>query len=87
MPRALAARDTRGLVKLIADADTGKLLGGHVVAPEGGEMIQTLAHAVKFGIGVTDLVDTLFPYLTLNEGIRIAAQTFDKDPARLSCCA
>jgi mercuric reductase len=87
VPRALAARDTRGLVKLIADADTGKLLGGHVVAPEGGEMIQTLTLAVKFGIGVTDLVDTLFPYLTLNEGIRIAAQTFDKDPARLSCCA
>ncbi|MDF1569907.1 MAG: mercury(II) reductase [Spirochaetaceae bacterium] len=87
VPRALAAQDTRGLVKLIQDTDTGKLLGAHIVAPEGGEMIQTLTLAIKFGIGVADLVGTLFPYLTLNEGIRIAAQTFDKDPARLSCCA
>lgn len=87
VPRALAARDTRGLVKLVADADTDRLLGGHVVAPEGGEIIQTLTLSIKFGIRVSDLVGTLFPYLTLGEGVKLAAQTFEKDLARLSCCA
>jgi mercuric reductase len=87
VPRALAARDTRGLVKLVADADTDKLLGGHVVAPEGGEIIQTVTLSIKFGISLADLVGTLFPYLTLGEGIKLAAQTFDKDVAKLSCCA
>ena len=87
VPKALAARDTRGLIKLVADADTDKLLGGHVIAPEGGEIIQTVTLAIKFGISVGDLVGTLFPYLTLGEGIKLAAQTFEKDLAKLSCCA
>jgi mercuric reductase len=87
LPRALAARDTRGLVKLVADAKTNKLLGAQVVAPEGGETIQIATLAIKFGIGVPELVGTLFPYLTLGEGVKLAAQTFDKDLAKLSCCA
>ncbi|NNM54453.1 MAG: mercury(II) reductase [Spirochaetales bacterium] len=87
VPRALAARDTRGLIKLVADATTDKLLGCQLVAPEGGEIIQTATLAIKFGISIGDLVGTLFPYLTLGEGIKLAAQTFDKDLTKLSCCA
>lgn len=87
VPKALAARDTRGLIKLVVEAGTNKLLGGHVVAAEGGEIIQSVTLAIKFGIGLGDLRDTLFPYLTLGEGIKLAAQTFEKDVARLSCCA
>ena len=40
VPRALAARDTRGLIKLVADADSNKLLGAHIIAPEGADSIQ-----------------------------------------------
>ena len=40
LPRALAARDTRGLIKLVADAETDRLLGAHILAPEGGDSIQ-----------------------------------------------
>ncbi len=83
VPRALAARDTRGLFKLVADADTGKLLGVHVLADEAGEVIL----AVKFGLRVQDLVETFHPYLTMAEGLRLAALAFDKDVSRLSCCA
>jgi pyruvate/2-oxoglutarate dehydrogenase complex dihydrolipoamide dehydrogenase (E3) component len=43
VPRALAARDTRGLIKLIADAGSGRLLGAHILAPEGADSIQTAA--------------------------------------------
>lgn len=87
VPRALAARDTRGLIKLVADAESGRLLGAHVLAPEGADSIQTAALAIKVGMTYGDLADAVFPYLTTVEGLKLAAQTFDKDVGRLSCCA
>ena len=87
VPRALAARDTRGLIKLVADAKTDRLLGGQIVAPEGADSIQTLAMALKMGMTTKALGETIFPYLTTVEGLKLAAQTFDKDVAKLSCCA
>jgi mercuric reductase len=87
VPRALAARDTRGLIKLVADADSDRLLGAHILAPEGGEMIQTAVLAIRFGITISQLRQTMFPYLTNVEGIKLAALGFEKDVALLSCCA
>ena len=87
LPRALAARDTRGLVKLVAEAGSGRLLGAHLLAPEGADSIQTAALAIKHGMTVRELGDTIFPYLTTVEGLKLAAQTFDKDVTKLSCCA
>ncbi len=87
VPRALAARDTRGFVKLVADGTTDRLLGAHIVAPEAGEVIQIAVLAMRAGLTVTQLADMLFPYLTLAEGLKLAAQTFEKDVAQLSCCA
>jgi len=87
VPRALAARDTRGLIKLVADKKTDRLLGGQIIAPEGSDSIQTLAMALKFGMTTKALGATIFPYLTTVEGLKLAAQTFDMDVAKLSCCA
>jgi mercuric reductase len=87
VPRAIAARDTRGFVKLVADASTRKIIGAQVVAPEAGEMIMEPSLAIRFGLTVEDLTSMLHPYLTLSEGIKLAALTFDKDVATLSCCA
>jgi len=87
LPRALAARDTRGLIKLVADKETDKLLGAHIMAPEGADSIQTAALAIKHGLTAQDLAETIFPYLTTVEGLKLAAQTFDKDVTKLSCCA
>ncbi|KCZ47185.1 mercury(II) reductase [Hyphomonas sp. CY54-11-8] len=87
VPRALAARDTRGLIKLIADGATKRLLGAHILAPEGADSIQTAAMALKAGMTYEDLGAMIFPYLTTVEGLKLAAQTFDKDVAALSCCA
>ncbi len=87
LPRALAARDTRGLIKLIADAASDRLLGAHILAPEGCDSIQTAALALKYGLTVGDLAETIFPYLTTVEGLKLAAQAFDKDVTKLSCCA
>ncbi len=87
VPRALAAMDTRGLIKLIADAKTDRLLGGSIIAPEGSDTIQTLAMALKFSMTTKALGETIFPYLTTVEGLKLAAQTFEIDVAKLSCCA
>ena len=87
VPRALAARDTRGLIKLVADKNSDRLLGGQIVAPEGSDTIQTLVMALKFGMTTKTLGETIFPYLTTVEGLKLAAQTFDMDVAKLSCCA
>lgn len=87
VPRALAARDTRGLFKLIGDAKTKKLLGAHILAPEGSDSIQTAALAIKAGMTYEELGSMIFPYLTTVEGLKLAAQTFDMDVKKLSCCA
>lgn len=87
VPRALAARDARGLIKLVADRKTDRLLGGQIIAPEGSDTIQTLVLALKFGMTTRALGETIFPYLTTVEGLKLAAQTFDMDVAKLSCCA
>jgi len=87
LPRALAARDTRGLIKLVADRATDRLLGAHILAPEGCDSIQTAALAISQGMTTRALGETIFPYLTTVEGLKLAAQAFDKDVSRLSCCA
>ncbi|MGH7428832.1 MAG: dihydrolipoyl dehydrogenase family protein [Candidatus Methylomirabilaceae bacterium] len=87
VPRSLAARDTRGFVKLVADAPTRKIIGAHILAAEAGEMITEPALAIKFGLRIEDLTSSFHPYLTLSEGIKLAAQAFTKDVAKLSCCA
>jgi mercuric reductase len=87
VPRALAARDTRGLIKLVVDGATDRLLGAHVLAPEGSEIIQTAVMAIRFGLTVTQVRETMFPYLTNVEGLKLAMIGLEKDVAMLSCCA
>jgi mercuric reductase len=87
VPRALANFDTRGFIKIVAEAGSGRLLGVQAVAPEAGELIQTAAIAIRAGMAVHDLADQLFPYLTMVEGLKLCAQTFTKDVKQLSCCA
>ena len=87
MGQANAARNTRSLVKLVLNAATDKLLGAHILAPEAGEMIQTAVLAIRFGPTVRDLRETMFPYQTNAEGLKLATLAFEKDVAKLSCCA
>lgn len=87
VPRALANFDTRGFIKLVAEAGSLRLLGVQAVTPEAGEIIQTAVIAIRARMTVQDLADQLFPYLTMVEGLKLCAQTFTKDVKQLSCCA
>jgi len=87
VPRALVNFETRGFIKLVAEVGTGRILGVQAVASEAGELIQAAALAIRGRMTVQDLTDQLFPYLTMVEGLKLAAQTFTKDVTQLSCCA
>ncbi|HVH66359.1 MAG TPA: mercury(II) reductase [Gemmatimonadales bacterium] len=87
VPRAITARDTRGFVKLVANAETRKIIGAQILAAEAGEMITEPALAIKHGLTIEDVTSAFHPYLTLSEGIKLTARTFTKDVAMLSCCA
>ncbi|GHE39248.1 mercury(II) reductase [Streptomyces lavendulocolor] len=87
VPRALANRDTRGLVKLVADADTGRVLGVHVIADGAGDIITAATYAITAQMTVDQLAHTWAPYLTMAEALKLAAQTYTADVAKLSCCA
>ena len=87
MPRALVNRDERGIFKVVADAHTEQVLGVHIVAENAGDVIYAGVLAVRFHLTVKDLTDTFAPYLTMSEGLKLAAQTFGRDVSKLSCCA
>ncbi|MFC9543034.1 mercury(II) reductase [Streptomyces sp. NPDC056956] len=87
VPRALVNRDTRGLIKLVADAATGRLLGAHVLADGAGDIIATVVYALAGGMTVQQMADLWCPYLTMAEGLKLAAQTYTRDVTKLSCCA
>jgi mercuric reductase len=87
VPRFIAARDTRGVIKLVADAGTDELLGATILAPEAGDSIQTVVMALRAKLTTKDLANAIFPYLTAVEGVKLAAQAFEKDVTKLSCCA
>ena len=86
VPRAIANHNTRGGIKIVADADTGKVLGVHALADTAGEMMLAATYAIKAGFTVTQLADTWAPYLTMAEGIRLTANLF-RNELPTSCCA
>ncbi|MBA1257760.1 dihydrolipoyl dehydrogenase [Pseudomonas oryzihabitans] len=71
--RALAANDTAGFVKVVADAKTDRVLGVHVVGPSAAELVQQGAIAMEFGTSAEDLGMMVFSHPTLSEALHEAA--------------
>jgi mercuric reductase len=87
VPRAAAIRDVRGLVKMVADSDTGEVLGVAMVGANAGEVIHEAAMGMRFHAKIEDFVDLLHVYPTMAEALKIVAIARTKDPRKLSCCA
>lgn len=87
VPRALAARDARGFVKLLRVRGEDRLVGARILAPEGGEQIIEASLMIKFGLPVSGVARHFHPYLTQGEAVKLALLGFDRDVAKLSCCA
>lgn len=86
VPRALVNRDTRGLVKVVAERKTGIVRGLHMLAHNAGDSILAGVYAIDCGMTVNRLANIWCPYLTMSEGIKLAAQAFTLDVSKLSCC-
>lgn len=87
VPRAGAIRNTRGLIKMVADADTDEVLGVSMVGPDAGEVIHEAAMGLRFRAKLRDFIDLLHVYPTMAEALKIVAISKYKNPAKLSCCA
>lgn len=87
VPRAGAVRDERGIIKMVLEVETGKVLGVSMVARDAGEVIHEAAMGMRFGATVHDFIDMVHVYPTMAEALKIVALSFFKDVEKMSCCA
>ena len=87
VPRALASHDRRGLVKLVSESGSGRVLGVQAVASNAGEFMGEATLAVRLRLTVRDISATFHPYLTWGESLKLAAQGGSAGVEKLSCCA
>jgi len=87
VPQAGAIRDTRGVIKMVADADTHEVLGVSMIGATAAEVIHEAAMGLRFHATIDDFIDLLHVYPTMAEALKIVAISHYKDPGRLSCCA
>lgn len=87
IPKAHVTFQTSGLIKMVADKDTGRLLGVHLMCHRGADLINEAALAIRLKATIEDLAAATHVYPTMSEGLRLCAQGFSRDLSRLSCCA
>ena len=87
VPRAIISFRTEGLIKMVVDEETHKVLGVHILAPHGAEIVHRVVPIIKLGLKLEDILDMVDVYPTLSESVKLCAQTFFKDVSKLSCCA
>ncbi|MFQ6083864.1 MAG: mercury(II) reductase [Candidatus Aminicenantia bacterium] len=86
VPKASVISDTRGLIKMVIDAKTDRILGVHILSPLAADVIHEAILTVKFKMTIDDIIDTVHIFPTLSESIKLVAQSFRKDISKLSCC-
>lgn len=87
IPKAHVTGHHAGVIKMVAERSTGRLLGVHLLCHRGAELINEAALALRLHATVDDLANLLPVYPTMSEGLRLCAQGFSRDITRLSCCA
>ena len=86
VPRAKAVENTRGLVQVVRHHETDEIVGVHTVGPRAADMVMEATLAVKFGLTVDDIIDTVHPFPTFSEAFKHACQAFRRDTSTMSCC-
>ena len=87
IPKAHVTGELRGAIKIVAEKGSGRILGVHLCLHRGADIINEAALAVRFGLTVAQLAETLHVYPSMGEGLKLCAQGFRRDLERLSCCA
>lgn len=86
VPKTKAVKETRGLVQVVAHHETDEIVGVHMIGPRSADIISEATVAVKFGLTVDDIIDTIHPFPTFSEGFKLACQAFRRDVTTMSCC-
>ena len=86
VPKAKAVKDTRGLLQVVKHHETDEIVGVHIVGPRAADMIPEATLAVKFGLTIDDIIDTIHPFPTFSEAFKHACQAFRRDTSTMSCC-
>ena len=87
VPRAGATHQSNGIAKMVINRDTQEVVGVSLVMPNAGEVIHEAAMGMRFRAKLQDYIDLIHVYPTMAEALKIAAISYFKDPAKLSCCA
>ncbi|HEY9205604.1 MAG TPA: hypothetical protein VIO58_06750 [Candidatus Methanoperedens sp.] len=69
------------------ETETERILGVHIVASLAADMIHEGVLAVKYGLTIDDIIDTVHVFPTMTEALKLVAQSFRKDVSKISCCA
>lgn len=84
--KALAIKDTRGLIKMVLDHKTKRVLGVHIVSPMAADIITIATYAIKNKMTIDDIKDTVHVFPTLSEMIKKVAQSFTQNLDDMACC-
>ena len=76
--KALILNGGKGLVKIVAEASTGRVLGMHILGPRASDLIAEGALALRLGATVEDLISTIHSHPTVSEAVREAALNVEK---------
>jgi len=87
VPKPVIVDDPRGLIKIVVNWETHKILGVHILASLAPEMIMEGVLAVKHGLTLEDIIDTVHVFPTYGEALKTTALSFFEDVDKLSCCA
>jgi mercuric reductase len=88
VPKALIINDTKGLIKMVVNPNkNNRIVGVHILADIAADMIHEAAIAIKYGLTIDDIVDTVHVFPTMTESIKLVATAFKQDVKKLSCCA
>ncbi len=85
VPRAMAVKDTVGAVKLTVDRE-GRIRGAYACGTNAAEIIHEATLAIRFGLTVRDIVETVHVFPTYSEAIKLAALAFTRDVSVMTCC-
>ncbi len=86
VPRALATGRTRGIARLTVDHRTDRVVGAQMVGPHAGDAIHEMVVAIRAGLTVDEVIDSVHAFPTYSEAFKIAALAFRRDVSIMACC-
>lgn len=86
VPKAVILRQTDGVIKMVIDPKTKRIVGVHILAPHAGELIAEAMMLIRNNNTIDDITTSLPMFPTLAEAIKIVALSFTRDISKLSCC-